>query len=291
MDILNQIEEKMGISKNIYDVIRVVDPVNKSVMIFNEEDFHVEKESCHKFWNKTPFCKNCISMRAYLENDTFVKVETKEDNVFLLTSTPVRINDCNYVLEILKNISKEREFSKKPIDNICSVKFLTEAMNKKSIIDELTGIYNRRYIKEVLPVDMKNSFMNGQPISIAIVQIEEFKSRKPVFENVIKDKVIKDFTKLIKSFIRKDKDWIGRYSDKEFLIVTRNTSEEEAYYMAESIRKKVHGRSFFHDGIEIKVILSYGVSVINNEDIKLETLIATAKENLYKGNQLIKTML
>lgn len=74
---LENIIEKLEFLMNIYDAIRIVDPIRKKVyyVASNDKEYFEEENSCFEFWNQNKMCYNCISMRAYLEEETFLKIE------------------------------------------------------------------------------------------------------------------------------------------------------------------------------------------------------------------------
>jgi len=75
MEVIEIVEEKLSMFKNLYDSIRIVDPIRKEVINEQEDKTKVVECNCYELWRKGEYCKNCISMRAFLENDTFLKIE------------------------------------------------------------------------------------------------------------------------------------------------------------------------------------------------------------------------
>ena len=91
MDIIDQVKERLSIFKNLYHIIRIVDPVKKETTLIIDNKIQELNETCYALWKKDTFCENCISMRAYINNDTFIKVEYDKEKVVLVTATPVEI--------------------------------------------------------------------------------------------------------------------------------------------------------------------------------------------------------
>jgi len=103
MDLYKLVEEKLPFIDKIYDTIRIVDPVNKKYAIIKEDKI---SGTCYDYWKRGLACNNCISTRAYSEKDTFVKIDYKDDKVFLVTATPLLIKQLSYVVEMIKDISE-----------------------------------------------------------------------------------------------------------------------------------------------------------------------------------------
>lgn len=285
MSIIKEVQDKLSNFKNLYDIIRIVDPLNKEVIYSDDQKEQEIKYKCYCIFNKNVFCKNCISMRAYLEDDTFVKLEYNEEQVFLVIATPVIIKGNRYVAEIIKDISKNGFIKNESIDSLEMTESLISGMNDKIIKDELTGIYNRRYIDERLPVDVNNSVYKAQPISVIMADIDFFKSVNDNYGHIIGDKVLSDFAKLIKSSIRNSTDWVGRYGGEEFLIVLNNTNAKEAYEISEKLRKLIENTEFCYDGAKLKITSSFGVYSPSNKNLDSKTLISNVDKNLYEAKR------
>lgn len=284
MEVIEEIEDMLSGFKNLYDSIRVVYPFNKEVLLNEESTNQSINKNCYCLWDKDTFCENCISMRAYLENDTFVKLEYLNDQVYLIIATPLLIRGNRYIVEIIKNISKTGYMQNIKIGSLEGQQSLIYQMNEKIIKDELTDIYNRRYIDERLPVDINNSAYIGEPLSVIMADIDFFKKVNDQYGHVIGDKVLKEFAKLIKKSIR-NTDWVGRYGGEEFLIVLNNTNNKEAYEKSEELRKLVEKNEFCFDNLTIKITASFGVYSINNIRLDSENLISNVDKNLYKAKK------
>ncbi|MGV8983919.1 hypothetical protein [Clostridium sp.] len=135
MGIIEIIEEKLSTFKNLYDSIRIVDPINKNVVSFGEDNIELIEEPCFRFLKKDEYCNNCISVRSCLENDTFVKMETVEGKLFMIISSPVTIENNLYIVEMIKDISETGRTIKneKIINNIES---LLKEMNEAAVTKE-----------------------------------------------------------------------------------------------------------------------------------------------------------
>jgi two-component system cell cycle response regulator len=283
MEVIEIIKQRLSIFKNLYDSIRIVDPINKKIINFQDDNMQIVKGDCYGLWKKDEYCKNCISMRAYFENDTFLKIEFTEGKLNLITASPVTIDNKIYIVEMVKNISQRSSIinSEKGAYNIESL--LTE-MNDVAIKDELTGIYNRRYINERLAVDINDSMIYNQPLCVIMADLDFFKNVNDNYGHVVGDWVLNDFAKILSTSIRDNSDWVGRYGGEEFLIVLRNTDSNNAFGIAEKIRKLVEERIFAYEDIKIKITASLGAySIINTTDMKLtiDELINKADKNLY----------
>lgn len=283
MEVIEIIKEKLSIFKNLYDSIRIVDPINKRVLNVLEDNTKVLEGNCYGLWTKDEYCRNCISMRAYLQNDTLLKLEFTDGKIFLVTASPVTIENNVYIVELIKSVSQAGSMMNNE-RNTYDIQNLLEEMNNAAIKDELTGIYNRRYINENLAIDINDSIMYNQPLCVIMTDLDYFKNVNDTYGHVVGDWVLKDFAKILSTSIRSNSDWVGRYGGEEFLIVLRNTDVNNGFKVAEKIRKLVEEKVFAYKDIQIKITASLGAySIINTTDMKLtiDELINKADKNLY----------
>lgn len=282
MKIVEEIKERLSIFKNLYDIVRIVDPFEKkSLIIDNNDEINLE-DFCYEFWRRDLACENCVCMRAYLNNDTFVKVEHSGEKTFLITASPVTFDEKTYVAELLKDITTSGNiiYSKNGEKDI---KTLISEMNEKIITDELTKVYNRRYINERLPVDINDSITNGKVLSIILADIDFFKNINDNYGHLIGDKVLQDFAKILSCSIKKDTSWVARYGGEEFLIVLNNNESEDGYEVAERIRKLLNKTTFIYDDTKINLTCSFGVYGLKNKKMNIDELISKADKNLYEA--------
>lgn len=285
MELLNVIKERLSIFNNLYDVLRIIDPINKKVITVNDGIIKHLDGVCYEYWNKNKFCENCISMRASIQNDTCVKIECKDKKIILIIAAPVHFEGKTYIVELLKDISKNSNDIEEMNNNTESISLLLKEMDNKIIKDDLTGIYNRRYITERLPVDINKCAIEETPLSIIMADIDFFKNINDTYGHVVGDRVLKDFAALISENINNDSCWTARYGGEEFIIVLNNTDIQTSYEVAEEIRKRLEEKIFVYDEIHIKITSSFGAYCIDNKKIEINDLINEVDKNLYKAKQ------
>lgn len=112
--------------KNLYDSIRIVDPINKKVINSSKGSVGIVKEDCYGI------CSNCISMKAYLQNDTFSKLEFIDGKIMLIISSPVNIENNIYIVELIKDISQKGNIMNNE-QNSDNIENLIKEMNDTAI--------------------------------------------------------------------------------------------------------------------------------------------------------------
>lgn len=285
LSILDDVKNRLSVFKNMYDIIRIVDPMGKCTIDCPENGEGAEGSLCYDFWKRGSSCENCISMRAHLEKDTIHKLEYKDEKLFLIMASPIETGSKEYIVEILKDVTDNGLVPENDIKMDENIELLIKEMNEKVVTDELTKVYNRRYINERLPVDINNSILYGLPMSIIMADIDYFKKINDTYGHLIGDKVIVDFAQIIKESIRKSTDWVGRYGGEEFFIVLNNIHPNDAYRVCEKIRKNIEEHIFKYDEHEIKITSSFGLYSISNEKLNVDDYIELADRNLYKAKK------
>ncbi len=280
---LNNLFNSINSLKKLYDIIRIIDPIKKKVLDFSEDKIKTTDSRCYEFWKQNKVCQNCISVRAYNEDSRFVKIEYNGDRVYMITALPIKVEDGKVIVELLNDITNSGivfDIEGKDPSEIYNI------LNKKNellIKDELTGIYNRRYINERLPFEIIDSCINEEYLSMVICDIDKFKNINDKYGHIFGDYVIKKFSQKIQKHLRKDTDWIARYGGDEFLICLKNVDKKEAFSIVERIRKKIDNMHINYKGTSLKITASFGISTIYKQDISVEELIEFADKNLYKA--------
>lgn len=269
--------------KGFYDEMRVVDPITKEIITYGDMEHNSYAHHCHDFWLKEKACNNCIAIRAYLKDDTFMKVEYNKDKMFLVIASPLELENKKYVLEIIKDITSSGIICNLEKKSVNEINEEIRKLNDNITKDELTGIYNKRYIDEKLPNDIYVNQVEGTPLSVVMVDIDFFKKVNDLYGHLAGDYILKEFAKIISKVIRKGQDWIARYGGEEFLIVLNNTDGHTAFYIAERMRRSIENRTFKFEGKNIKLTASFGISFMNDYEKNVNDLIRKADQNLYKA--------
>ncbi|HXI87625.1 MAG TPA: PleD family two-component system response regulator, partial [Parvularculaceae bacterium] len=117
-----------------------------------------------------------------------------------------------------------------------------QASLEMAVTDQLTGLYNRRYLASHLSAMFDRAFWTGRPLSVMILDIDHFKAVNDTYGHDVGDKVIQDFAERIRSSVR-GIDLACRYGGEEFLIAMPDTEKDFARVVAERLRQEIaaHG--------------------------------------------------
>ena len=159
-----------------------------------------------------------------------------------------------------------------------------ERMQNMASVDELTGLYNRRFGMKRLNEEYKRALRIEKCMCLIMFDIDHFKNINDTYGHQTGDYILSTIGKILLDSFRSE-DVVMRYGGEEFLCVLCNSESEGAKKRAEEIRKKVEDFDFIYRDLKIKVTISGGISVFNinnNEEKKTpERLIREADEALY----------
>ena len=275
---VQEVFERLEIFDKMYEVIRFVDPVAKRVIGYKKNALNGLAIKCFDFWDKSERCNNCVSLRAFNENKTFVKIEYTPERIYMVTAMPFELADRRIVIELMKDMTNNMVF-----ENGQSEIYQTmESMDNLALKDPLTGIYNRRYINEKLAVDMVSAALSGQDISIIMADIDFFKIVNDTYGHLAGDEVLKSFAGTISGSLKRESDWVARFGGEEFLICLPGAGIQRAAEVAEKLRKAVEAKEIILGGNAIHITASFGVcSIKPMQGSKIGSFIECADKRLY----------
>ncbi len=156
-----------------------------------------------------------------------------------------------------------------------------------SVIDQLTGLYNRRYMLGHLQEWMRRSGRDGEPVSVVAFDVDHFKRVNDLYGHEAGDLVLRDFAERIRMNVR-PKDIICRPGGEEFLVIMPETPGDLACVGAERIRQAIAASAFNLERVEGKldITVSAGVATSAGEDDTVADLLYRADQALYRAKQL-----
>jgi diguanylate cyclase (GGDEF)-like protein len=150
-------------------------------------------------------------------------------------------------------------------------------------IDELTGLYNYRYLDVVLERELKRCDRYGSNLGVLFLDIDLFKSVNDNFGHLIGSRVLREVGALVRKSVR-DVDAVIRYGGDEYTIVLVETGMEGAAIVAERIRKTIESHTFAKaDGLAIRLTVSLGYACAPDDASTKAELLEMADQAMYRG--------
>ena len=153
-----------------------------------------------------------------------------------------------------------------------------------SVVDQLTGLYNRRYMTSQLRQLMKRSVLGHETLSVVMVDIDHFKDVNDTYGHEAGDDVLRELADRLRENVR-PMDIVCRSGGEEFLIVMPDTSGDLACAAAERIRRAVAAETFTIERNKepLDVTLSAGVATTSGGNDTIADVLKRADTALYQA--------
>lgn len=162
---------------------------------------------------------------------------------------------------------------------------LTELLKQQSYIDQLTGLYNRRFLEEIASKISAQILRRGTNLGILMVDVDYFKEVNDRYGHDVGDVVLSEVAKTIKNCVR-ESDFVIRFGGEEILVLLMDVKEGFAEKVAEKIRSAVESKVIEYKGGILKKTVSVGVSEFPKDcDGKLWRCVKFADIALYKAKE------
>jgi diguanylate cyclase (GGDEF)-like protein len=155
-----------------------------------------------------------------------------------------------------------------------------ERIEQIAVRDELTGIYNRRYLVEALDRERSRAERLAEPFSVCLVDVDHFKSINDRFGHAAGDAVLRRLAQLVPAELR-GVDLFGRLGGEEFLVIVPGTGREGAAACAERVRQRV-AASVFPEVADGGLTASIGVATYAAPE-PVDATLARADAALYQA--------
>jgi diguanylate cyclase (GGDEF)-like protein len=170
-----------------------------------------------------------------------------------------------------------------------SLEHRTSFLEEQNQRDELTGLYNRRYLNSTMAKEFKQAKQYGWPLSLAFIDLDHFKKVNDTYGHPIGDQVLKSVGTLLMEQLR-ETDIIARYGGEEFVVLLPGVGEEIANLVLGRLLTAIRAKNHTLDaGPSFKVTASMGVAVHMGEGHRfasVEHFLEAADQALYKAKAL-----
>jgi diguanylate cyclase (GGDEF)-like protein len=223
--------------------------------------------------------------RKYLIEKKYLKdqlLQAKKDILFAKNSYQLLSEQQKEGQDLLEERVQERT-----LELHIALQELEEAnreLEQKNTLDELTGLFNRRYYDQKIIAEYRRSKRNLTPLSLIIIDIDHFKTVNDSYGHLAGDQCLVWLSNHLKESLKRSTDMAFRYGGEEFCIILPDTDENGAIALAEALRKIIEHRVCTHKSIEISLTISSGVfTYIQQDNIKPEQIFTRADKALYEA--------
>jgi len=167
------------------------------------------------------------------------------------------------------------------------LKAANKRLEEMTIIDELTGLFNRRYFNRRLLSELKRAEQYNHPLALFMIDIDHFKVYNDINGHLSGDKVLEGIADILEHESR-DIDIVARFGGEEFCIILPEIEGKEAQGIAERIRKAVEDTRFENEELQPsgKLTVSIGVASFPRDAKTTQALIEMADKAMYQAKKM-----
>lgn len=155
-----------------------------------------------------------------------------------------------------------------------------EALN---MVDDLTGLFNRRAMDNRLRDEFVRAQRYNEPLSVLLIDVDHFRPVNDRHGHIFGDRVLMELASLIQETVR-EVDVCARSGGGEFTVILPRTHFTGSLSVAERVWRSVGQHGFDHDGDDVPITISVGISFYPNKNVhRVEQLIGFAGEALHQA--------
>lgn len=157
-----------------------------------------------------------------------------------------------------------------------------ERVKQLAYLDGLTGIFNRRFFELRISEEVERARRYGTGMAVIMADIDEFKRLNDEFGHLLGDEVLRQVSSIFHQQVRKI-DIVCRYGGEEFAILLTQTNAQQAFTIAEKLRRQVENWQF--PGVPRAITISAGVAAFPTHGRTRDEIVRAADNGLYTAKQ------
>jgi diguanylate cyclase (GGDEF)-like protein len=238
--------------------------------------------------------------KPYLNNDYFLELRApySKDHVVISSVLSVPLARRGEIFGVFELLNKRRgKFTEEdlklaqslaePLTIAIRTGAMFEDSERLTITDDLTKLYNYRYLMQFLDAEVKRCLRYKKKVSLLFIDVDGFKRINDTFGHLVGSQALAETGQVLRRSLR-ETDVVGRYGGDEFVIVLPETPLSGAMVIAERIRKKVEDYEFVAQNVSVRLTVSLGVANCPKHTLTAEGLIKKADAAMYRAKELSK---
>jgi two-component system, cell cycle response regulator len=148
-----------------------------------------------------------------------------------------------------------------------------EQVQKASLVDVLTGVHNRKFMEERLPLEIKRTNRYQRPLSVMLIgfrEIEKFRKDNGIF---VTEKMLQAVANMLRESIREEVDWVARWNEYQFLVLLPETDVNSAATVAKRLKLRMNQLTVEVNEATYKTTALYGIVGFVGDEGKKELTV------------------
>ncbi|MEN3297706.1 MAG: hypothetical protein V7642_6959 [Burkholderiales bacterium] len=198
--------------------------------------------------------------------------------VLYLRQASLRIKERERSRAALEGANQQLEVKNRELQSV------SDTLHRISITDDLTSAYNRRFFFECLTKLMSAAKRHGTPLSIIMIDVDNFKQINDSHGHPVGDEVLQRLAGTCHEALR-EADVFARFGGEEFIVALPDTDEHRAREVAERLRLAAMSEAVDTGAGRVRVTISSGISQYQPSDNTIQDMIKRADEALYSAKK------
>jgi diguanylate cyclase (GGDEF)-like protein len=161
-----------------------------------------------------------------------------------------------------------------------------ERVESLALLDSLTRLYNRRFLDGYLVAEVSRAGRDGQPLTLAMLDLDGFKRVNDTYGHVAGDQVLREVAHLLRASVRRQ-EVLVRYGGDEFAVIMSGSGRMASEAVLERVQRTFDNHRFRvgNDQADLTVRLSFGLATYPLDALTAEELLAAADRALYRSKR------
>jgi diguanylate cyclase (GGDEF)-like protein len=166
------------------------------------------------------------------------------------------------------------------VDTHVTLKRQQDRLIKMAMHDQLTGLFNRHYMLEIVGQKLARARRHKTPLTVMLIDIDHFKQINDTHGHIVGDQILEHVGQFLFEQCRVE-DTVARFGGEEFVVLMEPCGLNQAHYKAELMRDELSRLT----PLDIDLTVSIGIAELNDEDNDFSALLKRADDALYKAKE------
>ena len=285
--IIYLLEKKFGVEKFILFEINnkrkireiIYSKVDYDISVIDDNVRHCRAFRTSSYVDSNDFNSLCLNCEQKYEHYICLSYIIDENYSIILHIQSDTREKMDKIKKFIPTINNYFEMAKPVIEN----KILMAILKESTLKDPMTGLYNRRFLDEVLESNIPNRIKENYCHAFLMIDIDFFKKMNDTYGHDVGDTVIRKLATIVKKSVR-NSDIPVRYGGEEFMIMLLNSTREKTLEIAKNISCEFKKEVFSTQTEIFSKTISIGIAYYDaNTDDDIWSVVKCADQALYEA--------